>query len=102
MDVAHGDGRDQVPVQHGRARKGHPVGSNDARLVRLGERRRKCRDLVGLFAAVPGKRASHCVKQQILGVLPGGVWNLVVGQRRCEPGQLLGHIDCHWHLLAGG
>jgi len=99
VDVAHGDGRDQVAVQQGGAGQRQAIAGDDAAFLRLRQRCRECRDLVGLFALGAGQRARYRVEQQVLAVLPGGVRDLVVSQRGRKSRERLGYFNSHGILL---
>ena len=95
VHVAHRDGGDEVAVQHGRAGERQPVAADDARFLRLRQRRGQRGDLVRLLAPVAGDRARERVEQQVLGVLPRGRRNLLVVERRRELRELLRDFTCH-------
>jgi hypothetical protein len=97
MDVAHGDGGDEIAVQNGRAGERQPVAADDAALAGLRQPRGERRELLGLLAAVPGDRASQGVQQDILAVIADLSRKIVVLQRRRKAGQHLGDVTRHRH-----
>ena len=101
VHVAHGDGGDEIAVQHRGAGERAAVAADDARFLRLGERSGERGDLVSLFSPVSGEGASYRVEQQVLAMLPGGVRNPVVIELCREARKLLGYFACHRNLLKG-
>ena len=68
VNVAHGDGGDQVAVQQGCAGERQAVAADDTALVRLRKARCKRRQLVGFLALVTRHRARERVEQHVLAV----------------------------------
>src|SRR5262249_54107058 len=74
--------------------------ADDARLVRLPQRRGERGELLRLLAAVAGDRAGERIEQEVLAMIASALRNILVLQRCRETGQRLGDVYGHASLLA--
>ena len=99
VNVAHGDGGDQVAVQHRRAGERQAVAADDAALIRLRKACRERRQLVGFLALMARHRARERVEQHVLAIFGDALRDVFVFERGRELGQRMGHVTCHCNLL---
>ena len=95
MDVAHRHGGNQIAVEQRRAGERQPAAADDAGFVRLRERRRERRDLMGLLALVARERAGQRIEQQRLAMLAHLSGQIVMAQPGRELGQRLRYLCRH-------
>jgi hypothetical protein len=99
VHVAHRDRSDEVAVENGGAGERQRLAADDARLVRLPQRRGERGKLLRLLAAVAGDRAGERIEQEVLAMIASALRNILVLQRCRETGQRLGDVYGHASLL---
>ena len=95
MHVTHRDGGNKIAVEQRSAGERQPAAANDARFIRLRERRSKRLDLMRLLALVARKRAGQRIKQQQLAMLAHLAGQIVMAQPDRELGQRLRYLCRH-------
>jgi len=99
VHVAHRHGRDEIAVEQGRTGKRQVTAADHARFIRLRQRRRQRRQLMGFLALVAGQGTGESIQQQVLAVLPDVVRKVVVCQRGSKLRQHLRRFFRHHCLL---